>query len=181
LSEDSSPRAIDEEALPIELTNRPDATTTIPPEEGEDRQVYRVSQQDDGTSRLVEVTRRVRADDDDETKIQAVLESLVRRSEAGESSAGTNFIPPGVAIQGVDLNTNSNTVTIDLSADMADVDGPGQPLAYAQLVWTATQFEGVDNVVFTIDGEVSNAVDGRGQSESLVSRASYENFAPLGG
>lgn len=181
LSEDGAPRAIDEEALPVELTDRPRATTTIPTELAEVRLSFRVSQQDDGTSRLVPVPRQVRADADVEAKIESVLDSLVRRAEGDEQAVGTNFVPNDVVVQSVDLNSDTDTVTIDLSADMADVDGPGQPLAYAQLVYTATQFDGVENVVFTIDGKAGNAVDGTGQSESLVSRASYANFAPLGG
>ena len=179
LSEDGSPRVISDEALPPDLTDRPDATTTIPPELAEEREIFLVSQQADDTYRLVPRPRQVRADADTETKAKASLQALVRRTDTDDRSVGSNFVPETVVIQSVDLA--DKTLTIDLSADMANVDGQFQRLAYAQLVFTATQFDGIDMVRFTINGQVSNAVDGTGEAVPVVTRASYANFAPVGG
>jgi spore germination protein GerM len=178
LPEDGSPRVISEEALPPDLTDRPDATTTIPPELAEDREVFLVNQLADNTYRLEPVPRAVRSDAAIEAKIASILESLVRRPEGDNRALGTR-VPETLLIQGVELA--DSTLTIDLSADMASVENESQRLAYAQLVYTATQFDEVDNVRFTIDGAELNAVDGTGQAVPLVTRASYANFAPESG
>jgi spore germination protein GerM len=178
LPEDSSPRVISEEALPPDLTDGPAATTTIPPELAEDRQVFLVKQLADDQYRLEPVPRQVRADATTEAKIASTLESLVRRPGGDDPALGTR-VPETLLIQGVTLT--DNTLTIDLSADMASVENISQRLAFAQLVFTATQFDEVDNVRFTIDGDEQNAVDGTGGAVPLVTRASYANFAPESG
>jgi spore germination protein GerM len=183
LPEDSSPRLITDEALPAELTDRPDVTAPIPPDEAELRQIYLVTTEGEGeTSRLVAVEREMRRNDNTEAKITATLNSLINR---GEDRTFRTFVPETLEVNGVTLDRGDDegngTLTIDLNGDMANVENIGQSLAYAQLVYTATQFPGVVNVRFTNNGEVASALNGTGESVPVVTRESYSDFAPAGG
>lgn len=176
LPEDNSPRMIADEALPAELTDRPDVTAPIPPGEGEVRQIYLVTAEGQGeTSRLVAVDREMRRDDDIESRILATLSSLIAR---GEDRTFRTFLPETLEVNDVELDANNNTLTIDLNGELANVENIGQSLAYAQLVYTATQFPGVVNVRFTNNGDVASALNGAGESVPVVTRESYSGFAP---
>ncbi len=59
-------------------------------------------------------------------------------------------IPPDTTLRGV--IRDGSLVTIDLSSDIA-VGGPNEKEAFAQLVFTAVEFPGVDRVSFAIAGE----------------------------
>lgn len=176
IPDDDAPRVIAEDALPAELTDRPDVTAPIPPGEGETRIVYMVTAEGaDQAPRLVAVQRTIRRTDDLEQKITATLNSLIDRGEDREF--GTR-LPESLEVSGVHLNTTDRVLQIDLNGDMASVEGRAQALAYAQLVFTATEFDGVDAVRFTKDGETANALKPDGESASLVTRSSYAEFAP---
>lgn len=177
IPEDTAPRAISDDALPAELTDQPSATTTIPPELAEPAEIFLVVGEEDENSRLVSVPRQVRRDQSLEGKIRSVLESLVRRA-GGESEVGTNYVPSTASILGLYLDRETGRLTVNLSSDMGQVDRRGLPLAYAQLVYTATQFEGVNSVAFRIDGQDGPVPNGDGESTQVVRRADYANFSP---
>jgi spore germination protein GerM len=59
-------------------------------------------------------------------------------------------IPPDTTLRGVDRD--GSFVAIDLSSDIA-VGGPNEKEAFAQLVFTAVEFDGIDEVSFAIAGE----------------------------
>lgn len=63
-------------------------------------------------------------------------------------------IPPGTTLRGV--IREGSFVAIDLSSEIA-VGGPNEKEAFAQLVFTAVEFPGVDEVTFSIAGEAVRA------------------------
>jgi hypothetical protein len=67
----------------------------------------------------------------------------------GSSQRLTSRIPNGTVLR--EVRRDGATLTVDFD-DFA-IEGTGQALAAAQIVWTATELTGIDNVVFTIDGK----------------------------
>ena len=97
--------------------------------------------------RLVHVTRDLPSP----AQLADVLESLVSGETDPEDRAGLrSSIPIGTELRGV--TEEGGVARIDLSSDFAAVGGRQELLAVAQVVLTATGIEGVDAVVFELEG-----------------------------
>ena len=71
----------------------------------------------------------------------------------------------------------SGTLTVDLDGGISGVQGDGSRLAYGQMVCTVDALEGVDRVVFEVEGEPVRPLDGEGITSSApLTCASYENL-----
>ena len=110
--------------------------------------------------------------------LDAALEALVlgppRQPGPGVSSA----IPPGTEI--LDVVQSDGLATVDLSSDFERVGGDrARILAFAQIVYTATQFESVERVTVTVDGAAVDAPDETGRSiDRALERDDYDELLP---
>ena len=76
------------------------------------------------------------------------------------------------------LFTGDGLVTLDLSSEIADIAGPNAVEAYAQIVYTATQYPAVARRVrFLIEGEPDN-VPTLNEDEPEVTRSNYRDLSP---
>lgn len=97
--------------------------------------------------RLVHVTRDLPSP----AQLPDVLESLVSGETDPEDRAGLrSSIPIGTQVRGVTVE--DGVARVDLSTDFAAVGGRQELLAVAQVVLTASGIEGVDAVLFELEG-----------------------------
>jgi spore germination protein GerM len=101
---------------------------------------------------------------------QALNFVLARPAEGSDPDLRTS-VPPGTQLLGVE--TDGSTATIDLSADIADVSGVAQKEAFAQIVFTALSFRGIDQVRFEIDGRPIDAPTDDGNL-TVISADNYD-------
>ena len=138
------PEPLPQEVLPSELqpsalassrpstgpSTSPTTTTTVP--------VY-----------LVEDGRLVRQDQPARRRaVQDALDALLTAGEAQGSRRSA--VPPGTVV--VRSTLRGERLSLELSAQFAEVRGRDQLLAVAQLVWTATEFPPVREVDVLVEG-----------------------------
>jgi hypothetical protein len=109
----------------------------------------------------------------------AALTALLQGPTPAESAAGlTTQVPAGLVLRGV--STAGNVATVDVSAAF---DTGGGTLALegrvAQLVFTVTQFPGLDTVRFAIDGAPVVSITGDGLGVDHVQRLTFPDVIPL--
>lgn len=93
-------------------------------------------------------------------------------------TGGETAIPEGTDVLGV--HREGSTLFIDLSSDFESGGGSlSMQLRVAQVVYAATQFEGIDAARLMIEGEMVDAIGGEGVmvSEPLT-RRDFQDFAP---
>lgn len=96
---------------------------------------------------LVHVTRDLPSP----ATLETVLESLVSGETEPEDRAGLrSSVPVGTRL--LEVRVDEGVVRVNLSSDFAAVGGEQELLAVAQVVLTASRFEGVEGVVFELDG-----------------------------
>lgn len=143
---DDAPRFIDEEAVPFDLlepgTDRP-PMTQVPPPQSQRINIYLVA---DDT--IAPVERAVT----DGSDLQARLAALQAGPTDEELASGLQ--------SAIDRTTGSLTgvrdgalVTVRLPETFAAIEGPDHVLAIGQVVYTVTELDGVDGVVFELSGE----------------------------
>lgn len=94
-----------------------------------------------------------------------------------ETGGGT-AIPQGTRVLGVDRE--GSTLVVDLSSEFESGGGSlSMQLRVAQVVYAATQFDGIKSVRITIEGEDVDAIGGEGVvvAEPLT-RRDFQDFAP---
>ena len=72
-------------------------------------------------------------------------------------------------------------VTVDVPPAFTGVAGDDQLRAVAQVVWTVTEFDGVDAVRFTTEDEPLEVPTDQGLSDQPVDRDDYASLAPAEG
>ncbi len=96
---------------------------------------------------LVHVTRDLPSP----ATLETILESLVSGETEPEDRAGLrSSIPVGTVL--LAIRVDEGVAHVNLSSDFAAVGGEQELLAVAQVVLTASRFDGVDGVVFELDG-----------------------------
>jgi spore germination protein GerM len=108
--------------------------------------------------------------------LRGAIEALLDGPDADEAAAGTgSAIPAGTELRSVDLD--DGRATIDLTSEYGSGGGSMSMFArITQVVFTATQFDNVDEVVFWIDGAPVEALGGEGlvliepQTRAMTSR-----------
>jgi spore germination protein GerM len=95
-------------------------------------------------------------------------------AEEGDSTA----IPEGTEILGVAIE--GSLLEVDLSSEFESGGGSlSMQLRVAQVVYTGTQFEGIDAVRILIDGDRRDALGGEGIAiAEPLTRRDFEDFAP---
>lgn len=124
--------------------------------------------------------KRVREVNNPPTVAKA-LTSLLFGVQEGEIAEGVrSAIDPTASIQARALD--AATYQVDLSAEFAKGTSSEQVLALAQIVYTATEFEGVTAVRFTLDGVPIEVPTGSGSITSEpVGVDAFVAFAPFEG
>lgn len=93
----------------------------------------------------------------------AVLRGAIEALLDGPDGDLGTAIPAGTELRGVDLD--EGTATIDLTSEFGSGGGTASMFArVGQVVFTATQFDNVDRVVFWLDGAPIEALGGEGLS-----------------
>lgn len=127
---------------------------------------------------LVPVDRAVKG----EATVASALDALLAGPTADERSATppiSSAIPEGTELLGVTVD--GNTATIDLSEEFASGGGSFSVMArLAQLVYTATRFEEVDQVTLHLDGEPVEVFSSEGLVlDQPLTRDGYVDVLPM--
>lgn len=96
----------------------------------------------------------------------AVLEELFKGPNKLELEAGLRTELPEELTLNSPSRVISGTLTVDLSPEILELGLPQLRLAVAQIVFTASELEGVQDVRLRVDGEIRDWPDGRGELES---------------
>ena len=134
----------------------------VPPEGGEaagSTRVYLVAERDGGERFLRSAQRGV-----DATPV-AALEELFKGPNDAEDEAGLgSAIPAGLRLLSARLV--AGTLQVDVSEELLDVPVPALIYAVAEIVFTASELDGVDEVRLRVNGQSREWPDGRGELQS---------------
>lgn len=175
LSEDGGPRAIATEDLPADLLEVGESTTTTVAGVTTPVTVYLIRREGDET-RLQGVEREVSDASLPGARIDALLQPVTKEEQA---LGLTSSVPTDTAVLGAERTGATQELVIDLSEAFLAVEGRELALAFAQIVYTVTELEGVRRVRFRFDGEPRRALDAEGiEQDGAVTAADYLAFAP---
>ncbi len=109
----------------------------------------------DNDDNLIPVTRTI---SETEEPINAALEELIRGP--ARDSALFRTIPDKDITAEAELDRENNTLTIDFSPDLLDVNGASQSRAiYDSLIYTVSQFLNGDEAIYlTLEGEIIESI-----------------------
>lgn len=82
----------------------------------------------------------------------AAISYVLAGPTSTSSSQLRTAVPPGTDLLGVEIR-DGGVARIDLSSEINDISGETQKEAFAQLVFTALSYRGVDRVRFLIEGK----------------------------
>ncbi len=180
LAEDGSPEAIAPDNVPPDLLDpNPPTSSTLPGSpDTSPVTVYFLDERAGEDNVLTAVEREVV----DPTRPGPRIEALLNQPPTEEESEDGVFtsIPSGVRLLDTDLNQSSQVLRINLSQELFDIEGRELSNAFAQMVWTAAELDGVRQVRFQVDGEDIQARDDEGSERSVVNTGDYRSLAPVG-
>jgi hypothetical protein len=171
--ENATPRALDGK-VPYDLLA---STTTVPsaglPDaSGDPVTLYFL----DDEGRLVEAQRQLPPRVDPDELLDLLFEG-VSDAEVGEQL--NSAIAPGTRLLGFDGPDENGVLTLDITDDLLRVTGRRQSQAIAQIVYTATQLDGVKSVLFEIEGEGTEVLSGNGNPTSgSLARTHFSTLQP---
>ena len=181
IPEDSQPRDIPADALPVELADPGASSTSLTEGEGQMREVllYLAKTDGSGAESLVPVPRRVRMPTDRAEWPKALTEALIASSpETLGRDDLVNAVPSDVQVRSATANP-SGVLDLDLT-NLGNVQSALQRLAVAQLVFTLTELEDpeVSSIRFSVDGaQVAVPVEGKvAPAGTAVGRADEPSF-----
>jgi spore germination protein GerM len=171
ITTDDSPRPIPQGALPEQLI-LPATTTTITVETV-DRTLYFALADAESLATL-----SVPVPATEGNPYRAALSALVATRPVQEDL--NNQIPPDTAVLAADLDAASGVLTVNLSEEMEGIEGELLVQAFAQLVFTATEFRTVTGVRFLIEGQPRGTPieGGIKEANETVDRSDYRSFDP---
>ena len=108
------------------------------------------------------------------------LTALFDGPNAAEQAIGmTSSVPPGTQVLGIAID--GATATVDLSSEFAMSSGSlDETMRLAQVVFTVTQFDGIDRVKFFIDGAPQDPILSTGfEVGDGFTRDSFPNVRPI--
>lgn len=165
LSADGEPRAITSEVLEPTETTTPATTGVTTP-----ATVYLLVREGDAT-KLAEVQRPVEDPSRAADRIEAVLEPV---SPDEQARGFVSSIPADTVLLDTEVDGDTDELLVNLSGALFDVQGKELANAFAQLVLTATEIEGVRSVRFEVDGEPYRAPNAEGiEQQGAVTAADY--------
>jgi spore germination protein GerM len=166
IPKDSAPRLIAEEPEGFNTSTQP---TTAGGAQSID--VYLV----DGQAEQPRLASRERPSTQGPGPLEAVQSLLDGVTKDDDANRYQTKIPQDTELRN-DSKVDGDTVTIDLSSEFSQIAGPPAVQAYAQLVYTATQY-GPTQVEFSIEGNPIKAQTDA-ETKSKVSRNDYRSLDP---
>jgi spore germination protein GerM len=168
---DSGPRTLRAAGIPADLQGETSTTTTTIITTGESVEVtvYFIS-----GDRLAPVKRRISPP----VSVEKVLQQLFSGPTTAEAVQGlrTNISPDTNVLR---APVEARIATVDVSKNFAFGQVPEQILAFAQVVFTAVDVEGVTGVLFAQNGKRQEVPSGDGSSTSTaLGRGSYAQVTP---
>lgn len=173
---DGEPELIAGDEIPAELLDPNPTTSTTRVGATAEITVYLI-QRTGSTTQLVPVSREV----EDPSRPGERIEVLLQPTTEGEKALGlTSSIPADTVLLGTpELDAERQELTLDFSEELFSVEGSELSQAFAQIVWTVTELEGVRRVRFLIEGEPQRALDADGvEQDGAVSTADYWSLRP---
>jgi hypothetical protein len=85
-------------------------------------------------------------------------------------------IPSGTELLGA--TEDQGVLTLDLSDEIATIQGEELKRALAQIVWTATEFPNIDRVQFLVNGEELAVITDEGTVTAPVNRFDFRSLQP---
>jgi spore germination protein GerM len=169
---DSGPQALRAASIPADLRAETTSTTvtTVPTGESEEVTVYFIG----ADNRLVPVKRRVSPP----VTVPKVLQQLFAGPTTAEGVAGLrSAISFDTTVLGAPIE--ARIATVNVSKNFAVGALPEQIIAFAQVVFTAVDVEGVTGVLFAFNGHRQEVFQGDGSSQSApLSRGAYPQVTP---
>ena len=185
---DSEPELITNDQLPAALQPGTSTTTTLPPQLTEQVTIYLVDP-GDGEPRLRAVVRQVPVVDSGADLETLILEQLIigpTSEEQLEGNLTTLVVPTGdepISILGLSRTEDGQLVVV-LSETPA-LEGEDRTVAFAQMVFTLTEIEGIETIRFLVRNEDGVDEDRpvktdteEGDVTRPVSRADYSTLFP---
>jgi len=127
---------------------------------------------------LSEVLARVERKLEDPPSVESVLNALLAGLTGDELNEGYDtLIPRDTRL--VDASVDGTQATIELTADWNDIRGESALGAYAQVVLTATELDGIESVRFVSEGTPIPAPTTIESDKDVVTRADYSSLDPL--
>jgi spore germination protein GerM len=118
--------------------------------------LYLVAASDGGERELRAVARDVDATP------TAALQELLKGPNPPEVDGGLGTeLPPGLSL--LSARQAGSVLQVDVSEEILDLPAPGTILAVAQIVFTASQIDGVEQVRLRVNGNPRAWPDGRGE------------------
>ena len=110
-------------------------------------------------------------------RLESVLAAVLSGPTAEETSNGLiSQIPAGTTVSSV--TDDGQTVRIGISKELADVVGASRQEAIAQIVFTATELDGVSTVGFTVGGKALKVSSPTRGDVEQVSDCDFVVFLP---
>ncbi|MGV3760042.1 MAG: GerMN domain-containing protein [Actinomycetota bacterium] len=173
---EDEPELIAGDEVPGDLLD-PSSTTSTPREGATAAITVYLLQRTGSATQLVPVTREV----EDPARPGERIEALLQPTSEDEKSTGlTSSIPADTVLLGTPtLDPERQELTLNFSEELFSVEGSELSQAFAQIVWTVTELEGVRRVRFLIEGEAQRAPDADGvEQDGAVSTADYWSLRP---
>lgn len=176
IAADDEPQAIQAEDVPSDLLDpNPPTSTTVSGTPTTSVTVYLLVRSG-STTRLAPTEREV---SDASSRGERIAALLLPTSAEEQEEGLISSIPSDTVLLDTELVEESDELVVNLSGALFDVQGPELANAFAQLVWTVTELEGVRQVRFRVDGEAYRAPDAEGiEQDGAVTRADYSDLAP---
>jgi spore germination protein GerM len=171
VSTDSRPHEISQASVPEGDTSTQASSAG---QGGEETDVWFLQGENDEVT-LIARARTVRRPKTARGVLEALL--LDGPNETERAFNITTAIPSSTTLADDPEITDGDVLVIDLSDGLFEVRGDELRNAYAQLVCTATELDGVRAVIFELDGEQISAFDGNGRSTRRPLRC--EDYAGL--
>lgn len=176
LSANDKPQAIETDDVPADILDpNPPTSTTLSDLPTGFVTVYLIAREGD-TTRLSPVQRDV----GDPTSRGAAITALLEPTSDQEQQQGlSSSIPSDTVLLDTTFVQDDRELVVNLSGALFDIQGKELANAFAQLVWTVTELDGVHRVRFKVDGEAYRAPNAEGiEQDGAVTRADYGTLAP---
>lgn len=170
LPKDGEPREIAADKVPFDLLLPESPEGAAVPAGALTARIYFM-----GTERLRGVQRDLPTLD-----FTSALTALLAGTTEADPQGLVTSIPSATRLLGVDVDAfDASILVINLSPEFFAVVGPAQIQEYAQLVYTATEFEAIKGVRFLNNGEPVQALTAAGElRDGAVNRDDYLALQP---
>jgi spore germination protein GerM len=174
LSTNDEPEPLSSENVPDELEGATPGQP-LPPVAGEGQEVWFLQSDADGAWFLLPIGRQVESP----AGARQLLEALIGQPpDPEERSRGiATFVREDARVVGDPQRSGDSLLVVNLSESFYEMQGESSRYAFAQVVFTATGIDGIEQVRFQNEGRNFEVVDGEGRSRSRpVTRADYDNL-----